>query len=159
MNCRKCKVKLNKDNWPPHLKKRDGYICTDCHRERCRDYYKKRYKGDSKFRAAEKTRTIKFNKEHPEKRRKIDRRTKLRSKYGIVELDFDKFYNNQKGCCAICGIHQSRLTRSLDVDHNHETDKIRGLLCSKCNLALGGFQVDESGVSLLKKAIQYLRKT
>ena len=42
---------------------------------------------------------------------------------------------NQDGRCAICSNRQAR--RNLAVDHCHSTNVVRGLLCDKCNLALG----------------------
>lgn len=50
--------------------------------------------------------------------------------------------------CAICGGKEK-----LVVDHDHETDKVRGLLCFFCNLGLGNFR---DNPQLLKKAIEYL---
>lgn len=40
----------------------------------------------------------------------------------------------QKGCCAICGKHQSKLKSKLHVDHCHVTGKVRQLLCKTCNI-------------------------
>ena len=57
--------------------------------------------------------------------------------------------------CAICGTDANELTRELGVDHNHETDEVRGLLCNHCNIGLGNFRDD---VELMNKAIEYLGK-
>ena len=59
----------------------------------------------------------------------------------------------QRGCCAICGTHQSEMKIRLSVDHDHTTGKIRSLLCKSCNIGLGEFK---DRVELLKKAISYL---
>jgi len=77
----------------------------------------------------------------------------LRVNYGLTVGEYNELYRKQKGCCAICGKHQFELNRALSVDHNHETGKIRGLLCGKCNSALGLFQESRG---ILFKAIQYL---
>ncbi len=75
--------------------------------------------------------------------------------YGITLDDYNKMFAEQEGKCSICGTHQCATGRALAVDHDHETGKVRGLLCSNCNTALGKFNDD---VELLKKAIDYLRR-
>jgi hypothetical protein len=55
------------------------------------------------------------------------------------------------GLCEICGERDG--DKALAVDHDHKTGKVRGFLCSPCNLGLGGFR-DRS--DLLRKAIGYL---
>ncbi len=73
-------------------------------------------------------------------------------------------YNNmvklQNNLCAICGKPQSKFQknsntiRSLAVDHNHITGKVRGLLCTSCNTAIG---LLEENIPLIQKVIEYLR--
>ena len=75
--------------------------------------------------------------------------------YGVTREIYDELYDGQGGCCAICGIHQSELDKSLSVDHDHETEEVRGLLCSQCNFVLG-FAHDS--VEVLRHAIQYLER-
>jgi hypothetical protein len=79
----------------------------------------------------------------------------LESKYGIGKEQYDQMYHAQDGCCAICGTHRSGVRYSLAVDHCHVTGSVRGLLCTRCNLALGGLS-DDSAV--LARAEEYLRK-
>lgn len=79
----------------------------------------------------------------------------LRNLYNITKEQYDEMFMKQNGCCAICGIHHTLLTKKLYVDHNHDTGELRGLLCNKCNLGLGIFGDD---VSLLQKATDYLNK-
>lgn len=47
----------------------------------------------------------------------------------------------------------------ISDDHNHLTNEVRGLLCVRCNNALGGFKVDSLGVLNLQMAIKYLKGT
>ncbi|MHA2351443.1 MAG: endonuclease VII domain-containing protein [Candidatus Thorarchaeota archaeon] len=56
--------------------------------------------------------------------------------YGISAEEYDAMYELQGGCCAICGRHQSKMRRSLHIDHNHATGHVRGLLCGNCNPGL-----------------------
>jgi hypothetical protein len=62
----------------------------------------------------------------------------------------------QKGCCAICGVHQNERSdgKDLAVDHDHETGEVRGLLCTNCNTGIGQLQEDPE---VLLKAIEYLK--
>ena len=74
--------------------------------------------------------------------------------YGITIAEYNEIYKNQNGCCAICKKHQAELIKVLHVDHDHKNQKIRGLLCYKCNVGLGSYNDD---VELLLKAIEYLK--
>ncbi len=65
----------------------------------------------------------------------------LRKKYGLTEADYATKLVSQNGVCAIC--HQPETAKRkgkplpLVVDHDHKTGKVRSLLCSKCNAAIG----------------------
>jgi len=82
---------------------------------------------------------------------------RLNHKYNMTPKEYDKLYKRQKGCCAICGIHQSVFKKALCVDHNHITGEIRGLLCNSCNWAIGYLKVDKMGFDLLTSAIVYIQ--
>ncbi len=73
----------------------------------------------------------------------------------MTVADYDELFEKQKGCCAICGTTDSghNVTNHLLVDHDHSTGKVRGLLCSSCNLGIGKFKDD---TNLLATAINYL---
>ncbi len=113
-----------------------------------RDYYKRN-----------KDKINKINKEYYKKNKAQAKDKRLRNDYGITSAEYDKMLEHQKGVCAICGevkgSNQYGKT-SLAVDHNHTTKKVRGLLCSCCNTALGLLSVDEKGISNLQNAIYYL---
>jgi hypothetical protein len=78
----------------------------------------------------------KYNKENPLKRKNAI----LKNVYGITLDDYNKMFEKQKGKCAICSKHQNELIRKLSVDHCHRTNKVRGLLCKNCNVALGYYE-------------------
>ena len=61
--------------------------------------------------------------------------------------DYDLMLARQRGVCAVCG---EQPARRLCVDHCHVTGKVRGLLCSPCNLAIG--QLKDSPARLRKAA-------
>jgi hypothetical protein len=84
----------------------------------------------------------------------------LKSKYGLTTEEFKAMYDKQKGKCAICGkpfvisLIPTAEGRPPTVDHNHSTNRIRGLLCSDCNTLLGYAHDDPR---ILKLAIEYLQ--
>lgn len=71
--------------------------------------------------------------------------------YGITEEDYNEMLESQNGVCAICGGNNGQ--RSLAVDHCHETDKVRGLLCTGCNTAIGSLR---DSPELCRNAALYL---
>ncbi len=68
--------------------------------------------------------------------------------------DYDRMLEEQDGGCHICG--KKPEGRALDIDHDHATGKVRGLLCSNHNRALGLLGDD---VSLMLKSVEYLVKS
>ena len=107
------------------------------HKEQYRNYSRQWYQRNKKKVAA------------------IRRKHKIEIKYGITLEEYDRMYNQQDGKCAICHTHQKKLIRRLSVDHNHLDNKIRGLLCDKCNVGIGFF---DDNTKLLQKAINYINK-
>lgn len=84
------------------------------------------------------------------------RRHLLKSLYGITPEIYDGMLAAQKGCCAICGTDRPNGNSAFfAVDHDHVTGKIRGLLCSTCNMALGLLR---DSVTILRKAAAYLEQ-
>ena len=85
--------------------------------------------------------------ENRPRHREMNHKANIKHFYGMSVEEYDALYNRQHGCCAICGRHQSNLKRRLNVDHDHTTRKIRGLLCDHCNNGLGYF-FDDSDLML-----------
>ena len=73
------------------------------------------------------------------------------SRYGLTPEDYHVMFEAQDGVCAICGTSPDE--RPLNIDHDHETGQVRGLLCGRCNTGLGHFGDD---VDRLRSAISYL---
>jgi hypothetical protein len=76
---------------------------------------------------------------------------RIKYKYGITREEYEKMILDQNGLCGVCGV----LMRVPNVDHCHETGKVRGLLCVHCNSGLGSFSDD---VNIMRQAIKYLDK-
>jgi len=83
----------------------------------------------------------------------------LKKQFGITIEDYLQMYEGQDGKCAICDkpgesyAGSDGRSKTLVVDHCHDTKKIRKLLCSDCNKGLGSFK---DSPDLLNKAIEYL---
>jgi hypothetical protein len=77
-----------------------------------------------------------------------------RRRYGLTPNDYDRLLAEQGHRCAICGAPVAPGKR-LHVDHDHETSKVRGLLCHHCNTSLGGFR---DSPAYLANAINYLER-
>lgn len=77
----------------------------------------------------------------------------LQKKYGISLKEYRLILRQQNGKCAICR-HPPK-TRALNVDHDHKTGKVRGLLCYRCNKLLIGRHTNPE---IFLKAYKYLKK-
>lgn len=128
-HCKKCNVELSQFNcnWL-----RTGFhsLCKSCQSEYAKEYRTKRIEANPNY--------------HVEKHWKT---------YGISSEQYDEMLKNQQGKCAIC---QQESNRKLCIDHNHETDEVRGLLCYKCNSILGLLNDD---FHYIWKVYEYLKQT
>lgn len=83
---------------------------------------------------------------------RADRKSHLKRKFGMTPEQYDEMLLAQGGGCGICR-RSPRPDISLHVDHDHETGRIRGLLCFRCNNSLGDLEDDPA---LLWAALRYL---
>ena len=93
-------------------------------------------------------------KKYNNKNRENYRKHRLKTKYNITIEQYNFMLEKQNGCCNICKKHQDELKNILAVDHDHATGKIRGLLCMKCNRALGAYN---DNIDILLNAIEHLK--
>lgn len=130
-------------------------VCIECGKENNKRPEVKAQKNKS----AKKFRQTKRYKDYQEKYKKTEayklktKKWNFKIRYGITPDDYNQLFEQQNGCCAICGKHQSELKRKLNVDHSHQTNEIRGLLCHSCNVALGMVEED---IVILEKMKRYL---
>ena len=141
--CSKCKInKPLLTNFYNDKSRSDGfaYQCKKCqnsaHGEQDRSEYLTGYYKNNKPKASASTRA-----------------RHLKVKYGITPEKYAELLFLQGGVCTICK-GPGKAYKKLCVDHNHETGKIRGLLCNTCNAGLGQFS---DNIELLQLAIDYLR--
>jgi hypothetical protein len=75
----------------------------------------------------------------------------LRNDYGIGLVEYNEKLTSQNHCCEIC----KRVMSSPHVDHDHETEQVRDLLCRECNSALGFIRDD---IAVAERLLAYLKK-
>jgi hypothetical protein len=158
--CRTCGLEKPLDDFYRASGTKDGHRgeCKVCDLERKRQ----RYLADPETAIArvkrwQQANSDRVNEYHRVRRAKpevkrADRANHLMRKYGITIEQYDELLAQQGGGCAICG-REPRPDISLHLDHDHETGQLRGILCFRCNNALGDLDDD---VSLLREAVRYL---
>jgi hypothetical protein len=102
--------------------------CKECDHARVRIYHKD-------------------NKAKVTKRQLISHRRRI---YGLNEEEYNNMILSQNNLCAICNKPSNK---TLHIDHDHVTGRVRGLLCSNCNLGIGLLEED---LVVLNRAIEYL---
>jgi len=80
----------------------------------------------------------------------------MRKQYGISTHQFAELLEFQGGGCAICAKPIENIRRRMNIDHDHETNKVRGILCTGCNTGIGHLGDNTEG---LKRALYYLENT
>lgn len=100
-----------------------------------------------------------FQKEYRSTRRQLFRDQERQRKFGITPEWFREQFAKQGGVCAICKRPETRkrmgLIHDLAVDHNHDTNAVRELLCHACNVLIGYAREDPN---ILRAAIDYLER-
>jgi len=142
---------------PPALRSRR---CRDCHGSFPAEAFGWDGRGEAaRCEACRKRRNREYMRKHRAEKPESIRARNLWRMYRMRIEDYDRLRERQGFACAICGIHEGDIDRSkiggrkrrdgslapqstLQVDHCHRTDVIRGLLCPDCNRGLGAFLDD-----------------
>lgn len=135
LRCRKCNERKPATQFAPQKNGRGGrhVYCRPC--------------------ATEVTRQ--WRKNNPEKFRTQQKRTarnRALKQYGLNEYGFEDLLEIQGNSCAIC---KTEFSKTPAIDHSHETNAVRGLLCHTCNVGLGMFK---DSIDVMLSAIEYLKK-
>jgi Recombination endonuclease VII len=80
---------------------------------------------------------------------------KLQLRYGLTYEQWENMRQAENYSCMICGITEDEIGKKLDVDHCHESGKVRGILCNPCNSLLGHAR---DRIEILEASIQYLKE-
>ena len=76
------------------------------------------------------------------------RKWAIKTRYGLTPEQVDAMYAAQNGQCAVC----KKAIEKFHIDHNHNTGAVRGLLCHRCNVRIGGWDDGE----WLSSALRYM---
>jgi protein-arginine kinase activator protein McsA len=144
--CTKCKLEKPFSDFNKFKNGKFGLraVCRHCHNESSKEYYE-----NNKVSVTAKN--IKWGKDP--KNKEAIRFYFIKRTYGIDKKAWLELLKSQNNACAIC----SKTSDDLGffyTDHDHETGKVRGLLCQNCNTVLGHAKDD---VDILIKAIAYLK--
>lgn len=150
-----CRIEFRRENgymskyYSENTSKWKETQATDEYKKSKNEARRIKYAEDKEYREKTKEKVKLYNEKNPH----IKHAQRL-SAYGLTPEMYDGLLKNQNYKCAICGEEQNAQHRNkLYVDHNHETGKVRGLLCNNCNFAIGHLKDD---IQLLKNAIKYL---
>lgn len=153
--CTKCNKEKPLTEFNRDRSRKDGYrsSCRSCSKQS--KEYQQKYYLKNKNEILEKTKE--YRKKHPGWY-KQQKRIQLLYKYNLTLEDYDFMFEGQNGICAICGEPETEISRygtlsRLCVDHDHKTNRVRGLLCRRCNRVLGNIN---DNTAILQSAIDYL---
>jgi hypothetical protein len=160
--CKTCASEREKQVIPP-TEFPTSKQCRTCGETKPIERFNKRYRTKDGRVGACKDCTNAYQREHnqiPKVRAKIRKKYRaiyIMQRYGMTLEEYEILLVSQGGVCAICGSESSGRdsAKHLDVDHDHDTGRVRGLLCHHCNVGMGHFKDD---VNLMKAAIQYLER-
>ena len=122
--CKACWDSTDDGTVCDHDKKVANGLCMPCYRRRWERLQPHRKNQDSRR-----------SPEALERRRIAKYRRTVAARYGITLEEHASMVEQQDGCCAICGSPPAH--DALAIDHDHETGKVRALLCDTCNFMIG----------------------
>ena len=156
--CNKCGAVKSRQDFHRNRGARDGHrpeckACTNA--RRLKRYRRNREREIARVRAWQKANPERVKAWRQKNRARVLRKLReihLRNKFGLTVQEYAGILQAQSGVCALCECPPTPGI-SLHVDHNHGTGEIRGLLCVRCNNALGLFREDPD---LLRRAARYV---
>lgn len=142
--CTKCKIEKEVNEFGIEKRRKDGLRseCKECKKD-ANKQYRNKYKERIKIQSRQYQITHK---------KQIARKERERV-YGITSDELNRIFITQARRCGICKSVNPKSKRGWNVDHDHKTNQVRGILCQPCNTGLGYFKDNKEGLLL---AIQYL---
>lgn len=143
--CEQCDIKYRP--WHPNQK----FCSWDCY---CAYVHEHKLPGtvSSRYYQKNKDKYAAYQREYNKKNPQHGLKTRLRDKYGLTLEEYYQLMADQNMGCAICRRPFVLCKQRPDVDHDHKTGKVRGLLCHGCNILIGRLESP-----LKDKALEYLK--
>ncbi len=160
IRCSRCGEEKPLGAFPPSVVRRGNGRCRPCSAsesaetrardpERVRANFRRWYANNKQKHLA---RTSAVYRRNPDA--KFNRH--LMRSYGITLADYDRILAFQGGGCALCGKPQRTEALRLAVDHDHRTGRVRGILCHRCNCAIGALG---DSAEKLTRVIEYFTRS
>lgn len=146
--CRRCGVIVTDHNRHPSHVRMGLRRCKACHKVITKAWaaaHKETVRAGARRRTQRRIRSY-----SPEQKRDYH----LRMNYGLTSGEFSRMLDEQGQRCANPGCRTSAPKPGWHVDHNHETGRVRAVLCAECNRLLGAARESEA---VLLGAVEYLR--
>jgi hypothetical protein len=131
--CTVCGIKKSRDEFYLEKRAKSGLTpqCKECMQSRARQGYARANPAEKKI-IREQTRNNQF-----------------KCRYGLNRIGYDRLFAEQEGRCVLCGAKptgKTPKTQNLHIDHDHLSGHVRGLLCNRCNWALGTLGDNAAGI-------------
>jgi len=129
---------------------RDGFrVCKQCRRLARNSYYANNRTQHAARNSDWKSKNPEYGQEWERTHRVSRQGIRRKSKYQITKDEYAQMLESQHGSCKICKTEM----KTICIDHCHETGKVRGLLCRKCNTGIGMLQ---DNLDIVQNAAEYL---
>lgn len=154
--CCHCKIEKPLSEFSKDKHQNDGYTysCKVCRNKRYNDWAR-----ENKDKVRERNAKKAQNRQayyQSERGVESSRRAHLKRMYNMTTEEYNVILESQNGVCDICKEPESYGRASfLSVDHCHNNETIRGLLCNNCNRAIG---LLKDNIEVLENAVKYLKK-
>ena len=156
--CRVCKNELPNERFSVTKKADKSGVVREYLDTTCMVCRRQKYLAKPGKRELHRQGTKNWYRDNPEKAK-----SQRLKRYGIDLDGYNALRKQQNYCCVICEVHETEVSQgrattpdtALHVDHDHATGKVRGLLCTNCNIILGKCY---DKIETLNKAIQYLKE-
>ena len=158
IQCTKCKKVKDSSLFHSYSKKKNGFTsqCKECRNKNRKEQYLKDPEL-SKEKVKQYRNYLKTT--NPEKLFFSNRATKLKSAYNLTLDEYNIKLKQQDYKCGVCGKeHEEVNKKRLVVDHCHETNVVRSLLCNNCNTALGLLKENIETIEALKNYLIQFKK-